>query len=139
MGNIGKTVVDQFFASLYSKETKKWKETDALGIAAEGVTPAAVRVYFNPDKSPKMERVAMLDRKAKTVVEVLHPEKKIFIRKSDSRMSIDFVPCIQPIADNPDHFDLKFKGSTFSEAERVVIKGAFKLKMEDTPGGDEWV
>ena len=136
MGTIGTTAAKQLFASLRDKDTNKWKETYAKGIALEGALPPDVQVFFNPDKSPRMEREAMLARKAKPVVEGLFPGKKVFIRRSDSRI---LVPCILPVANNADHAELKFKGPTFNETQRATIREAFSLKLGGRLGGEDWV
>jgi hypothetical protein len=138
-GAIGKTMANQVFESLYNKSTKTWKPTEAAGVASEGEIPGKVCVYFNPDRSPKMERTAMLARKAKSVVEGMFPNKKVFIRKGDFRMSVDFEPCIQPIANDATHSQLKFKGTTFNDAQQADIKRAFAVKVEESNGGGEWL
>jgi hypothetical protein len=139
-GSLGKTMAGQVFESLYNKSTKVRKPTEAAGVASEGEAPSVVQVYFNLDLSPKMERTAMLARKTKSVVEHLHPDKKIFVRRSDFRLSVDFAPVIQPVTEGEDHWDLKFKkGVIFSEAQANEIKKALSAKLEDTAGGGEWV
>jgi hypothetical protein len=139
-GSLGKTMASQVFESLYNKSTKVWKLTEAAGVASEGEAPGNVRVFFNQDRSPKMERTAMLARKAKSVVEHMFPDKKVFVRRSDCMISIDFAPVIQPITTGESHWELKFKkGVIFSEAQANDIKKAFAAKLEDTAGGGEWV
>ena len=138
-GSLGQIMAGQVFESLYNKTTKVRKTTEAAGVASEGQPPSAVQLYFNRDMSPKMQRTAMLARKTKSVVEQQFPDKKVFVRRSDFKLSIDFVPVIQPVTEGENQLDLKFKkGVIFSEAQASTIKQALSVKLQESAGGGEW-
>ena len=135
-GNLGKTVASQFMESR-KDSAGNWKPTFGKSVAKDDEEPEDVKIFFNPDASPKAERVAMLARKTKALLLAKNPNLTVSIRRADSRIYVDSVPCIQPIANNPDHWDLKFKGTTFSPAQAAEFRNELGTALDAT-GGEEW-
>ena len=135
-GNVGKAAASQFMESRKDSEGK-WKPTLCKGVALSGAEPENIGVFFNPDAPPKAERIAMLARKTKKILLNENPNLSISIRSRDSRVFVDSVPCIQPGADNQDDWSLKFKGSTFNQAQADELRRKLALSLDAGDGG-EW-
>ena len=136
VGNLGKVAASQFNEARRDAD-EKWKPTFCLGIPVGDEEPKQVKVFFNPDASPKAERVAMLARKTRAILSTLYPDMRVSIRRSDSRVICDSAPCIQPEAKDNDHWELKFKGNTFTLDKATAIRKALASALDST-GGDEW-
>ena len=135
-GNVGKAAASQFMESRKDSEGK-WKPTLCQGVALADAAPENIKVFFNPDASPQAERIAMLARKTKKLLLDGNANLSVSIRSRDSRIFVDSVPCIQPGAENQDDWSLKFKGTTFNQAQADELRRKLSLSL-DAGQGDEW-
>ena len=67
-GNLGKSIASQFMEARKDREGN-WKPTFGKSVAKIVEEPEDTKVFFNPDASPKAERVAMLARKTKAILQ----------------------------------------------------------------------
>ena len=125
LGNTGDKFASRFLAK-QQDESGEWKKVYVDGIPNGDESPQPVLLHFNPDKSPKQERLEMLGRKAKVALAPFFVGKVLFLRKSEAIISIDHKPAA--VCSCESSLDAKlgfFPESGLSEETQKKARAAF--------------